>query len=146
MSVIALDYGTKRIGVAISDESRTFAWAKTTIFNKSFNAVVQDLKKLINEENVELIVIGTPRGLKKEPSDMVKKIDHFVMKLKDHISLPIIMWDETLTTRIAIETFQSRGAKLKDKDAEAARIILQEFLDHNAQKDNNTPEQTNQLN
>ncbi|BCX13758.1 MAG: putative pre-16S rRNA nuclease [Candidatus Dojkabacteria bacterium] len=134
MAILALDYGTKRIGVAISDETKTFAWAKTTILNKNFESVLSQLQEIINQENIELLIIGTPKGIELKPSKIVKEIEEFVEKLKVHISIPILLWDETLTTRMAIETFQKNGAKLRDKDSEAARIILQEYLDFYAEK------------
>lgn len=138
MVILALDYGTKNIGTAICDKSHTFAWAKETISNTSFDDVVEALKKMISEENIEKIIIGLPLGNENKPTQMSHEIEAFVENVKDQIRVPIVFWNEMLTTKQAISTFKQSRAKLKDKDTEAARIILQEYLDHTYGNTNNT--------
>lgn len=134
--VLAIDYGTKRIGLAISDELRMLA-RPIGVLEQSGEAVKQ-LVALVSKEGVGLVLLGLPLSLSGEDSDMTRKVRSFGEKLftiLDDLGVAHAFHDERLTSYVAAENLRERGlskAKRQQKyrhDEEAARIILQEFLD-----------------
>lgn len=136
--VLAIDYGTKRIGLAISDEMRMLA-RPIGIINQSPGAV-NELLALVVKESVGLVLLGLPLSLSGEDSDMTRQVRSFGNKLftlLDENSVEHSFHDERLTSYVAAENLRERGlskAKRQQRyryDEEAARIILQEYLDAN---------------
>ena len=133
MRVLALDHGTKRIGVAVSDETRTIAQPLEFIPAEPFAGFLDRLKQLIREQEVGLILIGLPRNMDGSYGPAAEKVEIFVAALKDAIAVPIKTWDERLTSaqanRVLIQG-GARRAKRKEKvDQTAAAILLQSYLD-----------------
>lgn len=131
--IVAIDYGQKRVGVAVTDEQQIIATALETIPVKD---IFQFLRKYVENEDVESIVVGDPRQMDNSPSASVKFIDPFVKKLKkDFQQLKIERYDERFTSKIAQRTILEAGLKKKDRrdksivDKVSAVIILQSYLE-----------------
>ena len=131
--IVAIDYGTKRIGIAISDSSRKIAFALETISNQKIFNFLDDLLK---KEQVSTFVIGNPINLQNKKNIISSEIDLFKKKLKNNFSkIEIKEIDERFTSVIAKNTIISSGiskAKRRNKklvDKISATIILQDFLE-----------------
>ena len=128
--ILALDYGTARIGVAISDPTQILASPLTTIENNAKSA--KEIRKLIEENQVSTLVIGYPLNLKGKEEIAAEKVNAFIEKLAlKHIE--IVRWDERFSSVTAMNLLQEAGVKVrKDKgriDRSAAAVILQNYLD-----------------
>lgn len=119
--VIGIDYGLKRIGIAISDPDGTVAFPRETLTKKSTEEVIQYLKDLIQEEEVGKIIIGWPLSLEGKITAQTEKTEVFINALNESIDIPIEKMDERWTTAQADRT--------QGDDAVAAQIILQNHLD-----------------
>ncbi len=130
---LCLDFGTKRIGVAASDESLTLATPMPFIEAFPFKPFISQLKKIILEKEVTLIVIGIPRNMDGSYGPAAAKAQEFVLRLKEILVVPIVTVDERLSTVEASRRLRESGKKAKDQkaiiDSNAARIILQSYLD-----------------
>jgi len=133
MRVLALDPGSVRIGVALSDETRTIAQPIEFIPAEPFSDFLERLKTLIHEKEVDLILVGIPRNMNGSYGPSAVKAQEFVTVLKEAVSVPIKTWDERLTTvqanRFLIEAGPRRDKRKKKVDQTAAAILLQSFLD-----------------
>jgi putative Holliday junction resolvase len=133
MRILALDPGSVRVGVAISDELRMMARPLEFIPAEPFVALVERVKELIRSQQVELIVVGMPRNMDGTYGEAAIKAREFVAALKDVILVPIRTWDERLTTVSAAKALRSGGTKAAQQrgkiDAAAAAILLQGYLD-----------------
>jgi len=133
MRILALDHGTKRIGVAVSDETKTIAQPLEYIPAEPYADFLERLKKLLIEKEVELILIGMPRNMNGTYGPAAEKVNAFVAALKTTVTLPIKLWDERLTStianRILIQGNVRRGQRKEKVDKMAAAILLQSYLD-----------------
>jgi putative Holliday junction resolvase len=134
MRILSLDHGSKRIGVAICDELGLTAQGLATIERKSLKSDLEEISKFIREYNVEKIVIGFPKRLDGTEGIECEKVSKFAKILESKFSLPVIKWDETLSTKdaeeILIEANMSRKKRKKVIDKLAACFILERYLDH----------------
>lgn len=133
MRVLALDHGTKRIGVALSDELKLIAQPLEYIPAEPFAAFLDRLKALVREKEVELILVGMPRNMDGSYGPAALKVQEFVAVLRDALAIPIETWDERLTSvqanRMLAEA-EVRGSRRRQKvDQTAAAILLQSYLD-----------------
>jgi len=128
MRILALDHGTKRIGVAVSDETKTIAQPLEYILTEPFAAFLDRLKK-----EIDLILIGQPRNMDGSYGPAAQKVETFVGVLKTAVTVPIKMWDERLTStmanRILIQGNVRRDKRKEKVDKMAAAILLQSYLD-----------------
>lgn len=128
--ILALDYGSKRIGVAISDETKKIAQVLPTIVVKNLRGVLEEIKRLIIEKGVEKILLGLPLALKGYDSAQTIQVRKFATELGKLV--PVEMIDERFTTREAARLL--REAKLNAKkaksqvDSMSAFVILQSYL------------------
>ncbi|MEY4386630.1 MAG: hypothetical protein RLY20_1913 [Verrucomicrobiota bacterium] len=133
MRILALDHGTVRIGVALSDELKMIASPLEFIPAEPFAEVLTKLRELVRDKEVELIVIGMPRNMDGTYGPAAEKVREFATALKDAIAIPIKLWDERLTSTQANKLLISGGVrrdKRKEKvDGMAAAIFLQSYLD-----------------
>ena len=133
MRILALDHGTKRIGVAVSDEMKMIATPLEYIEAEPFAKFLERLKEIIRAREVELIVIGLPRNMDGSYGPAALKVREFVAVLKDAIVTPIRTWDERLTSvqanRFLIEADVRRSKRKEKVDQTAAAILLQSYLD-----------------
>jgi putative Holliday junction resolvase len=127
--LLGIDYGTARIGIALSDEGGTIAFPYAVYPNDS--EVISLLKKLKDEEEVGGIVVGESKNFQGEDNAIMEKIRKFAKKLEAELSLPVYFEPEFLTT---VQVKHNERADMRD--AQAAAIILQSFLDkkNNAKK------------
>lgn len=126
MKYIGIDYGEKRIGVAVSDESEKFAFAFDVIENKS-PKVFKFFKNLIAERGVGAIVLGLPLGFSMQETESTKKARNFGEFLKKELNIEVIFQNEVLSTA---EVEKSGSAREGMVDASSAALILQSFLDN----------------
>jgi putative Holliday junction resolvase len=133
MRILALDHGTRRIGVAVSDELRIIAQPLEYIPAEPFTDFVQRLKEILRDKDVELILIGMPRNMDGSYGPAAQKVQEFIAALKHEISVPLKTLDERLTTvqaqRSLIQANVRRNQRKEKVDMTAAAILLQSYLD-----------------
>ena len=133
MRILALDHGTKRVGVALSDELKMIATPLEFILADPFNDFLIRLKEIIREKEVELILLGMPRNMDGSYGPAALKVREFAAVLKDKIAIPIQFWDERLTSaqaqRFLIQGKVRREDRKEKVDKTAAAILLQSYLD-----------------
>jgi putative holliday junction resolvase len=133
MRVLAIDHGTKRMGIAISDELGMIAQPLEFIPAEPFAALLDRLKEIIRSKQVELILVGMPRNMNGSYGPAALKVQEFVAVLKDAVTIPIQTLDERLTSVQAhrlLTDAEVRGRQRKEKvDKSAAAILLQSYLD-----------------
>lgn len=125
MRYLGIDYGKKRIGLALSDpEGRIgFPLMQLQVFN--FRLTAKEVKKIIRKEKIAKVIIGLPRGLQGQDTEQTREVSTFASKLEKAISIPVEFESEMLTTKIA----KNSGVKKGHIDAAAAAIILQSYID-----------------
>lgn len=130
--ILAIDYGEKRIGLAITDPLRIFPYPLTTILNNNF--LFDELKKIFNEYSIELVLIGYPLKESGEKSRIIEQIEKFESKIKIVFDVKTEFVDERYSSEIAkqmiLETVPSKK-KRRDKslvDKNAAFVMLQDYL------------------
>src|SRR5580704_7610822 len=101
MRILALDHGTRRIGVAVSDETKTIAQPLEFIPAEPFAEFLERLKKILAEKEVDFILLGLPRNMDGSYGPAAEKVQTFAGILKSAITIPIKMWDERLTSTMA---------------------------------------------
>lgn len=135
MRVLAIDYGTKAIGIAISDELRLTVRPLTTLHPRKQNRrqIIEQIIQLIDEYEVSQIVVGLPIRMDGAIGDAAQRVQSFVAELQNALSLSIVTQDERLTSREAEEIMRELGfdmRKRKEKSDEyAAAIILRDYLE-----------------
>lgn len=133
-AIIGFDYGSKRLGVAVSDLLQNIATAHSIIYRQTWECDVKSIRKIIEEKEVKAIVYGLPLQMNGEEGDTAKEVRSFAEKLSQEINLPYTFWDERLSSS-AMEKFfinevdMSRSKRRQKLDASAAAYILQGFLD-----------------
>lgn len=127
---MAIDYGRKRVGVAITDPLCTISQPLLTIKPKSVAGLIQRLKCIALENDVGLIIVGSPISLKGEPTKMSHEIERFIERLKRHLDITIEFWDERFLSKYAAKTLKNAGlsAEKDTIDRVAASIMLDEYL------------------
>jgi len=143
LRVIGLDYGTKTVGVAISDETKLIAQPLVTIERKQANKLRQTyaaIEKIIVDQQVELIVLGHPKNMNNTEGERVEATKEFKEALERRTGLEVVLVDERLTTveanRILEDTGVALSARKEHIDKMAAAIILQNYLDMEYNKKN----------
>lgn len=130
--ILAIDYGLKRTGIAITDEMQIIASGLTTIPSES---AIDFLKDYFTKENVIKVLIGEPKQMNGQPSESAEIIEKFIKKFK--VAFPqmeIVKVDERFTSKMAIQTMIDSGLKKKQRqnkalvDEIAATIMLQDYL------------------
>lgn len=133
MRTLALDHGTKRIGVAISDELGIIAQPLEFIPAEPLEAFFQRLLAIISEKKVEEIVVGMPFNMDGSTGASAGRVQKFIAELQSKVSLPVHTCDERLTTCEAENLLISAGTRRKQRkqviDKMAAAVLLQSYLD-----------------
>jgi len=133
MRILAIDHGSHRIGVAISDELKMIAQPLEFIPAKPFLDFLARLTQLLREKEVELILVGLPRNMDGTLGPAAQKVQEFVATLRSNVNVPIKTWDERLTSaqanRILIQGNVRREKRKEKVDKMAAAILLQSYLD-----------------
>jgi len=133
MRVLGLDYGSRRIGVAVCDELGLTAQGIGTVVRKNRDADLAAIAAFVERFGVESIVVGYPLRLDGSEGIQCGKVNRFIRRLQNHFTIPVIRRDETLSTKAAEEIFRETGIRREKKrgivDRLAASIILQGYLD-----------------
>ena len=133
MICMGIDYGSRRIGVAISDPSSTMALPLATIEVKTDQSHIDAIRKLADDYRVERVVVGLPYNMDGTLSESGTKIMEWARTLQEILQRPVILWDERLTTFEAhgvLDNLKIKGSKRRAKvDQVAASLILKEYLD-----------------
>jgi len=131
--ILGIDYGNKRIGLAVTDPLKIFASPLDTVPPMDFEKYMEEYVK---GEQIDELVIGYPVQMNNKPSESVKYIDPFLRKLKKLFpGIPVHLVDERFTSKIAFQSMIQGGVKKKDRrdksmvDKISASLILQSFLD-----------------
>jgi len=131
--VLGLDWGTKRIGVAVSDVDQQMAFGRTSIQNISNQHVLEELQNLINDDEIVEIVIGYPLNMDGEKTNSTVKVEEFKALLESNLKVPIKLHDERLTSVESGSIITSLNIKKenrkKETDIIAASLILKNYLD-----------------
>lgn len=131
--VLGLDWGSKRIGIAISDGDRTVALGRETYQRKDLEDAVEYIKELASEEAVGLIVLGMPYHMDGGEGELAEAVKNFKEVLEAEVSIPVETVDERLTSseaeRVMLESDLSREDRKRHRDKLAATLILQRYLD-----------------
>ena len=134
MRILALDPGTRRVGVAVSDPLKMIAQPLENIDAEPFPVFLARLKELIREKEVELILIGMPRNMDGSYGESAARVREFVTVLKETITVPIQTVDERLTSAQANRILKEGGVRGSDRkgkvDPMAAALMLRSYLDH----------------
>ena len=131
--ILGIDYGRKRVGVAVSDPLRIFASALETVHSAK---IIDYLKKYAQEQRIERFVVGYPMNLNGVPSEAAADVDVFLKQLKQHFpDIPVTLEDERFTSVLAHRAMIDGGMKKMDRrdkaavDKVSAALILQTYLD-----------------
>lgn len=130
--ILALDYGTKRIGVALSDELRWTAQPLETFERRTLDRDVTHIASLVNTHEVGQVVLGFPLQLDGREGPAVQAMREFAVRLEQGLSVPLVLWDERLTTKAAEDMLIAADVSRKKRkgavDRVAAAILLQSYL------------------
>lgn len=131
--ILAIDYGRKRVGIAVTDPLQLIANRLTTV---PTGEIWTFLKSYFSKENVEKVIVGYPMQLNNQPSEAVQYINPFLKKFQNEFpEMPLEQVDERFTSKMAFQTMIDAGLKKKDRqnketiDAVSATIILQSYLE-----------------
>lgn len=141
--ILALDYGTKRVGLAITDDLQMIASPLETIHSAT---LIDYLKKLTSTDKIDAVVLGMPKGLKGEETNATRAVENLQKELKRKFpQLEIHLYDERFTSAMASMTLIQGGMKKSKRqekgalDKVSAAIILQSFLDHRSTTNQKSP-------
>ncbi|MBI2151024.1 MAG: Holliday junction resolvase RuvX [Acidobacteria bacterium] len=133
MRVMALDVGDRTIGIAVSDALLMTAQPRPTLRRKSLLADIEYLRRLAAENEVHEIVVGQPLHMSGKKSPQSEKVARFAERLHEALDVPVVYWDERLTSFAAELHLEEMGLKWRKRrehvDKIAAMIILQNYLD-----------------
>ncbi|MBA30691.1 MAG: Holliday junction resolvase RuvX [Dehalococcoidia bacterium] len=129
MTILAIDYGEKRIGISISDPGKIISLPQEPIMSKGIKNDSLTISKLIENNNIELVVLGLPLTLNGDFGFQAKFTSNFEKELKKQTSTPIIKFDERFTTKQAKDISKNSKKANSKIDSIAASIMLQTYLD-----------------
>ena len=131
--LLGLDYGRKRIGVAISTSSQSVAMPLTTLAAAPVEVLEHELQALAREYRAVAIIVGLPLHMTGEDSEMAREVRQFGERVRELTGLPVVYFDERLTSALAEQSLRAGGLTEKKRrarrDRVAAQIMLQHFLD-----------------
>jgi len=142
--VLGIDYGARRIGLALSDATATLASPWRLVQRPPSEAatlrlMIDEINTLAaHEDGLEAVVIGWPRRLDGSPTDQTKFVEAFARAIEAHLSIPVVLQDERLSSHEAESRLAARESDWRKRkarlDAAAAAIILQDYLDHQSRQ------------
>ncbi|HUW07795.1 MAG TPA: Holliday junction resolvase RuvX [Williamwhitmania sp.] len=138
--IVGIDYGRKRVGVAITDTLQIVAQGITTVHSSE---IIDYLKDYFSKEDVELVVVGYPRQMNNTPSEGARFVQEFLNRMKKVFpDMPVSLVDERFTSKIATRAILDSGAKKKERmnkelvDMVSASLILQSYLEARSYRKN----------
>jgi putative Holliday junction resolvase len=144
MRVLALDHGTKRIGVALSDETATLAQPLEFVAAEPLATALERIKGIVHERQVGEILVGLPRNMNGTYGPSAESALKFAATLREALGVPVNTWDERLTSvqanRFLIQAGMRREQRKTKVDQSAAAILLQSYLDARAARSENPVE------
>tara|TARA_Y100001970_G_scaffold72373_1_gene91855 strand:+ start:1464 stop:1883 length:420 start_codon:yes stop_codon:yes gene_type:complete len=130
---LAIDYGEKKVGLALSDPLKIIAKPYKTVNNISDEKLIEIFRTIISDKNIDEIVIGLPLTMKNSFSKQTENVDKFIELLKEKINIKVVVVDERLSSIEAKKSLVNQGIKTghnkKDIDMTAAALFLQSYLD-----------------
>lgn len=136
--VLAIDYGSRRVGVAVSDPTRLIAQGVTTLRNDE--NLLEGMRHLIREHDAVRVVVGMPYAPDGGKGAKALEIERFIKELEKVAGVPVDTWDESYSSADARQVFVESGMRRRKRrekkrvDQMAARLMLQEYLDHHSDK------------
>jgi len=134
--ILAIDHGTVRIGLAISDPLRIFAKPLKVIPNQGFRAVSTQILDLIKDQEVGMVLLGLPLAIDGSKTPKTLEVEKFGEKLMQLLEVELIFWDERYSSSEAEAELRKLGYSWQEsrslRDAMAAAMILKNYLEHNA--------------
>ncbi|MBK7599610.1 MAG: Holliday junction resolvase RuvX [Acidobacteria bacterium] len=140
MRILAIDYGSKGIGIAISDELQMMARPLTTIRRErmKMSEIYDRISSLVQENQAGELVVGMPLNMDGSRGDAAISVEKFISKLKEKMEIPVFAVDERLTSYEADQILREMGVSERERrarsDEYAAMIILQDFLDQKSRQ------------
>lgn len=138
MRVLGVDFGERRVGLAVSDPSGSLAFPLRTVHRTTRKALFEELAALIEAEGVEALVVGLPLGLDGQETLTTRQAKNFAASLAGRTGLPVHLADERLSSALAEEDLKAAGRRRLGKDGrldmQAAVRILQSWLDNRPEK------------
>ena len=132
--LLGIDPGKKRIGLAISDEDKLVSTHLKTILKKKNFDFIKEIKKIIEENNIQGIIVGNPLNMDGSKGSSSQSSNDFARNLSNNISIPVTMWDERLSSegafKLSANIEVNTSKKIKKLDQNAASFILQGALDY----------------
>ena len=132
--LLGIDPGTKNIGLAICDENKKVATPFKVIRKNKFQILLKEIKEIINENNIKGIVIGNPINMDGSLGKSSQSTSDFAKNLSNNISIPIVLWDERLSSEGSFKITEELGTnvtnRIKKMDMNAAAFILQGAIDY----------------
>jgi putative holliday junction resolvase len=136
--ILGIDYGSRRVGLALSDPMGIIAQPIDAV--KQSDRLIVDLRRIVEREHVQVMVVGMPLNLKGQTAQTAQEVQLFVDRLRTEFQMQIATWDERFTTTIAQQTMITMGTKKKERqqkngriDSMAAAVMLQNYLDSRKQ-------------
>ena len=131
--LIGVDIGSKRVGLSISDENRKIATPFKTINYININTLIDELEKILNENNIGAIIFGNPKNMDGTEGASSQSVKDKIKLISKKIAIPIILWDERLSTvgafNLSSQLDVNVSKRVKNIDKNAATFILQGVLD-----------------
>lgn len=124
--ILGIDYGSKRIGLALGDEEYRIALPFDIVENNQ--GLIGELRRIIDSEEIYRMVVGIPLGMNGKETQKTVEVQGFIDLLEQNFNMPIITEDERLSSKLADQLFREYKQKY-DRDAVAAMVILQGYLD-----------------
>lgn len=122
--ILGIDYGARRIGLALADEATVIPLPFKELKNQGIDLVILEIEKIIQQEKINLIVVGWPVGLGGQETEKTHETKKFIDILAKKVSIPVAKIDERLTSKLA----DTLSGKQGSRDVGAAMIILEDFL------------------
>ena len=136
--ILAIDFGERRIGLAISDPLGITAQGLPTIDTRKTKDILSYIRSIIEEKNVTMIVVGMPKNMNGSIGFKGEEVKKFIDRLTQKTSVKVIAWDERLTSVQSLKSMREMGTKQKKKEAVdriSATLILQSYLDSLSKED-----------
>jgi putative Holliday junction resolvase len=136
MRVMGLDVGEQRTGVALTDPMGWLASPLTVLRCSSRETEMEAIAELARKHNVDRVIVGYPRSLNGTVGPQAQSVDRYVEQLRTHLEVPVMLWDERLSTAQAERLVHESGKRVRRDtiDAAAAAVILQSYLDAEAMR------------
>lgn len=133
MRTLALDVGERRVGVAVSDPLGLLARPLDVITRRSKREDFEAIARLVEEQEASRVVVGHPLSMDGQPGPQAQRVERYAAALAEHLDVPVILWDERLSTVEAERLLRESGETSREfrsrVDAVAAAVILQSYLD-----------------